>query len=86
LTRKQLIGEENVPVELSQALTAYGLAKKAGLKHVTYVSVYTGDQFLEVPHFANKCAVEEAIRVGGMPIRFCGQRTSLRMSAGSSLR
>jgi uncharacterized protein YbjT (DUF2867 family) len=62
-----LIGEENVPVELSQALTAYGLAKKAGLKHVTYVSVYKADQFLEVPHFANKYAVEEAIRVGGMP-------------------
>jgi len=62
-----LIGEENVPVELSQALTAYGLAKKAGLKHVTYVSVYRADQFLEVPHFANKYAVEEAMRTGGMP-------------------
>ena len=62
-----LIGGENVPVELTQALTAYGLAKKAGLKHVTYVSVYKADQFLEVPHFANKYAVEEAIRAGGMP-------------------
>jgi uncharacterized protein YbjT (DUF2867 family) len=62
-----LIGEENVPVELTQALTAYGLAKKAGLKHVTYVSVFKADQFLDVPHFANKYAVEEAIRVGGMP-------------------
>jgi len=62
-----LIGAENVPVELTQALTAYGLAKKAGLKHVTYVSVYRADQFLEVPHFANKYAVEEAIRAGGMP-------------------
>jgi uncharacterized protein YbjT (DUF2867 family) len=62
-----LIGTENVPVELTQALYAYGLAKKAGLKHVTYVSVYKADQFLEVPHFANKFAVEEAIRVGGVP-------------------
>ena len=62
-----LIGGENVPVELTQALTAYGLAKKAGLKHVTYVSVYKADQFLEVPHFAAKYAVEEAIRAGGMP-------------------
>lgn len=62
-----LIGGENVPVELTQALTAYGLAKKAGLKHVTYVSVYRADQFLEVPHFANKYAVEEAMRAGGMP-------------------
>lgn len=62
-----LIGGENVPVELTQALTAYGLAKKAGLKHVTYASVYKADQFLEVPHFANKYAVEEAIRSGGLP-------------------
>jgi len=52
---------------LIQALIAYGLSKKAGLKHVTYLSVYKADQFLEVPHFAAKYAVEEAIRVGGMP-------------------
>lgn len=62
-----LIGGENVPVELTQALTAYGLAKKAGLKHVTYASVYKADQFPEVPHFANKYAVEVAIRSGGLP-------------------
>jgi uncharacterized protein YbjT (DUF2867 family) len=62
-----LIGRENVTVELTQALTAYGLAKKASLEHVTYVSVFKADQFLEVPHFANKYAVEEAIRGGGMP-------------------
>jgi len=62
-----LIGGESLAVELTQALTAYGLAKKAGLKHVTYVLVYKADQFLEVPHFAAKYAVEEAIRVSGMP-------------------
>ena len=62
-----LIGSESVPVELVQALIAYGLAKKAGLKHVTYVSVYRADQFIDVPHFANKYAVEEAMRAGGMP-------------------
>ena len=60
-----LIG--NVPDEFTQALTAYGLAKKAGLKHLTYLSVFKADQFLEVPHFAAKHAVEEAIRAGGMP-------------------
>ena len=62
-----LIGGESVAVEVTQALTAYGSAKKAGLKYVTYVSVYKADQFLEVPHFANKYAVEKAIRAGGMP-------------------
>lgn len=58
----------------AQALTAYGLSKKAGLKHVR----------TSVPHFAAKYAIEEAIRAGGMPLRFCGQGTSFRMSAGSS--
>ena len=60
-----LIG--SVPDELTQALTAYGLAKQAGLKHVTYLSVFKADQFLDVPHFAAKFAVEQAIRAGGMP-------------------
>jgi uncharacterized protein YbjT (DUF2867 family) len=60
-----LIG--NVADEHTQALTAYGLAKKASLKHVTYLSVFKADQFLEVPHFGAKYAVEEAIRLGGMP-------------------
>jgi uncharacterized protein YbjT (DUF2867 family) len=41
--------------------------KKAGLKHVTYLSVYQADRFLDVPHFAAKHAVEEAIREGGVP-------------------
>src|SRR6201984_346909 len=59
-----LIG--NVPDEFTQALTAYGLAKKAGLKHVTYLSVFKADQFPEVPHFAAKSAVEQAIRAGGI--------------------
>ena len=62
-----LIGREGVPLELTQAITAYGLAKKTGLKHVTFVSVFKADQFPEVPHFANKYAVEEAIRAGGTP-------------------
>ena len=60
-----LIG--NVADEFTQALSAYGLAKKAGLKHVTYLSVFKSDQFPEVPHFGAKYAVEEAIRGGGMP-------------------
>jgi uncharacterized protein YbjT (DUF2867 family) len=53
--------------ELIQALTAYSLSKKAGLKHVTYMSVFKADQFLEVPHFAAKYTVEDAIRAGRMP-------------------
>jgi uncharacterized protein YbjT (DUF2867 family) len=56
-----------VPDEIVQALTAYSLSKRVGLNYVTYLSVYQADRFLEVPHFAAKYAVEEAIRAGRMP-------------------
>src|SRR5947207_5101878 len=53
--------------ELTQALTAYGIAERAGVKHVTYVSVYKADQFKDVPHFTSKVAVENALREFGVP-------------------
>ncbi|MBV8968698.1 MAG: NmrA family NAD(P)-binding protein [Verrucomicrobia bacterium] len=56
-----------VPDELVQALTAYSLSKRAGLKHVTYLSVFKADEFLEVPHFAAKYPVEESMRAGRLP-------------------
>ena len=52
---------------LTQALIAYGLAKRAGLKHVTYLSVFKVEQFRDVPHFASKLAVEGALREFGIP-------------------
>src|ERR1700761_9993 len=53
--------------ELTQALIAYGIAKRLGLKHVTYLSVFKVDQFRDVPHFASKLAVEDALREFGVP-------------------
>jgi len=53
--------------ELTQALIAYGVAKRMGLKHVTYLSVFKVDQFRDVPHFASKLAVENALREFGVP-------------------
>jgi len=53
--------------ELTQALIAYGIAKRVGLKHVTYLSVFKVDQFRDVPHFASKLAVESALREFGVP-------------------
>ncbi len=53
--------------ELTQALIAYGIARRAGLKHVTYLSVFKVHQFRDVPHFASKLAVEEALREFGVP-------------------
>jgi uncharacterized protein YbjT (DUF2867 family) len=53
--------------ELTQALIAYGVAKRAGLKHITYLSVFKVEQFRDVPHFASKLAVENALREFGVP-------------------
>ena len=53
--------------ELTQALIAYGIARRAGLKHLTYLSVFKVHQFRDVPHFASKLAVEEALREFGVP-------------------
>ena len=53
--------------ELTQALIAYGVARRAGLKHVTYLSVFKVDEFRDVPHFASKLAMESALREFGMP-------------------
>jgi uncharacterized protein YbjT (DUF2867 family) len=53
--------------ELTQALIAYGIARRTGLKHVTYLSVFKVEQFRDVPHFASKLAVENALREFGVP-------------------
>jgi uncharacterized protein YbjT (DUF2867 family) len=53
--------------ELTQALIAYGIARRAGLKHLTYLSVFKVQQFRDVPHFASKLAVENALREFGVP-------------------
>jgi uncharacterized protein YbjT (DUF2867 family) len=53
--------------ELTQALIGYGVAKRVGIKHVTYLSVYKVEQFRDVPHFASKLAVESALREFGVP-------------------
>jgi len=55
------------PDELTQALIAYNLARRVGLKHVTYLSVFKADQYRDVPHFASKVAVENALREFGVP-------------------
>lgn len=49
------------PDELTQALIAFGLARRHGVQHVTYLSVFAVDRFPDVPHFASKLAVERAL-------------------------
>jgi uncharacterized protein YbjT (DUF2867 family) len=53
--------------ELTQALIAYGIARRTGVKHITYLSVFKADEFRDVPHFASKLTVEGAMREFGLP-------------------
>jgi uncharacterized protein YbjT (DUF2867 family) len=55
------------PDELTQGLIAYDLAKKLKLKHVVYHSVFRVEQFKDVPHFASKLALENALREFDVP-------------------
>jgi uncharacterized protein YbjT (DUF2867 family) len=56
-----------VPDELTQGLIAFGLAKKRKLEHIVYHSVFKADHFKDVPHFASKVAIENALRDFDVP-------------------
>jgi uncharacterized protein YbjT (DUF2867 family) len=56
-----------VPDELTQGLIAYDMAKKLKLKHVVYHSVFSVERFKDVPHFASKLAIENAMREFDLP-------------------
>jgi uncharacterized protein YbjT (DUF2867 family) len=56
-----------VPDELTQGLIAYDLAKKLKLQHIVYHSVFRVEHFKDVPHFASKLAIEEAMREFDLP-------------------
>ena len=53
--------------ELTQALIAYGVARRAGVKHITYLSVFKVNQFLDVPHFAARQSVSSISSIGCCP-------------------
>ena len=55
------------PDELTQGLIAYDLAKKRKLAHVVYHSVFRAEHFKDVPHFASKLAIENAMREFEIP-------------------
>lgn len=56
-----------VPDELTQGLITYVLAKKLKLKQVVYHSVFRAEHFPDVPHFASKVAIENAIKSFDLP-------------------
>jgi uncharacterized protein YbjT (DUF2867 family) len=55
------------PDELTLGLIAYDLAKRLKLKHIVYHSVFRVEHFKDVPHFASKLAIENALRQFDVP-------------------
>ncbi len=53
--------------EVTQSLTAVGIARDAGVKGLVYFSVLNGDLFTDVPHFSGKYTVERMIEANGLP-------------------
>ncbi len=55
------------PDELTQGLIAYDLARKMNLTQIVYHSVFRVEHFKDVPHFASKLAIENALRQFDLP-------------------
>ncbi|QKC85301.1 NmrA/HSCARG family protein [Mesorhizobium sp. NZP2077] len=57
----------NVADELTQAMLALTVAREAGVKGIVYLSVFGGDAYADVPHFAGKYTVERMIEALDLP-------------------
>ncbi len=55
------------PQELTEAILTLNLARDAGVRQVVYFSVFQGDAFTNVPHFASKGSIERMIAQMGFP-------------------
>jgi len=55
------------PDELTQGLIAVDLAKQLKLQQIVYHSVFKAEVFKDVPHFASKLAIENALREFDLP-------------------
>ena len=54
------------PSELQEGLFALEEARRAGMDHVVYLSVQNVDRGHNLPHFASKIAVEDALKKSGI--------------------
>ena len=57
----------NVADELTQAMLTLELAREAGVKGIVYLSVFKGEAYADVPHFAGKHTVERMIEALDLP-------------------
>jgi uncharacterized protein YbjT (DUF2867 family) len=58
----------NAPDELTQAMLALDAARAAGVKGIVFLSVFKGEAYADVPHFASKMTVERMIHAAGLPV------------------
>ncbi|TPG52007.1 SDR family oxidoreductase [Sphingomonas glacialis] len=58
----------NAPDELTQAMLTLDAARAAGVKGVVYLSVFKGEAYTDVPHFASKMTVERMIHAAELPV------------------
>lgn len=58
----------NAPDELTQAMLTLDAARAAGVKGIVYLSVFKGEAYADVPHFASKMTVERMIHAVGLPV------------------
>lgn len=57
----------NAPDELTQAMLTLNAAREAGVKGIVYLSVFKGEAYADVPHFASKMTVERMIDAYELP-------------------
>jgi uncharacterized protein YbjT (DUF2867 family) len=57
----------NVADELTQAMLALTVAREAGVRGIVYLSVFKGEAYADVPHFAGKHTVERMIEALNLP-------------------
>lgn len=57
----------NVADELTQAMLTLTVAREAGIKGIVYLSVFGGDAYADVPHFAGKYTAERMIEALDLP-------------------
>jgi uncharacterized protein YbjT (DUF2867 family) len=57
----------NAPDELTQAMLTLNAAHAAGVKGIVYLSVFKGEAYADVPHFASKMTVERMIHAADLP-------------------
>ncbi len=57
----------NAPDELTQAMLTLNAAREAGVMGIVYLSVFKGEAYADVPHFASKMTVERMIDAYRLP-------------------